>query len=382
MHKVVSINLNGNAYQLEEPGYEALRAYLQRAEARLQGNPDRAEIMADLEQAIAEKCARYLAPHKTVVTAVEVETIIAEMGPVESGEAPGQTDASSSARNENASASTGATDGGTRRLYQIREGAMLAGVCNGIAAFFNIDVTVVRIVFVILTFATFGAWILAYFVMAIIIPYADTSEDRAAAYGLRLSAQELIDQARLHHSRFRARHEWRRTWRREQRAWHRHWSRHWNRHFRNLSEQARAASAASAPAMGYAAHAILGVTLPLFAIVNAAVFVAWIFALLSVITTGTIFGWHLPMDLPLWGSILILIALYAIATAPLRAARHAGYHAWGGHRYGPWGALAGMFWLAFTVLFFWLAYHHIPQVHALIDQLPSTWQRTTNSLIV
>ncbi len=30
MQKVVSINLNGNAYQLEEPGYEALRSYLQR----------------------------------------------------------------------------------------------------------------------------------------------------------------------------------------------------------------------------------------------------------------------------------------------------------------------------------------------------------------
>ena len=37
--------------------------------------------------------------------------------------------------------------------------------------------------FVILTFATFGAWILAYLIMAIVIPYADTPEDRAAADG-------------------------------------------------------------------------------------------------------------------------------------------------------------------------------------------------------
>ncbi len=373
MHKVVSINLNGNAYQLEEPGYEALRAYLQRAESRLHDNPDRTEIMADLEQAIAEKCARYLASHKTVVSATEIETIIAEMGPVESGEAPGETDTATGARKESAKAA----DDTPRRLYQIREGAMLTGVCNGIAAFFGIDVTVVRIVFVILTFATFGAWILAYFVMAMIIPYADTSEDRAAAYGLRLSAQELIDQAKLHHSRFRARHEWRRTWRREQRAWHRHW----NRHFRHLSEQGRAAYAANAPAMSYAAHALMGITLPVFAIINAAVFVSWVFVLLSVILTGTVFGWPLPTDLPLWGSILILIALYAVATAPLRAARHAGYQAWGPH-YGPWGALAGVFWLGFTALFFWLAYQHIPQVHALIDQLPATWQRTTGSLTV
>ena len=32
MQKVISINLNGNAYQLDESGYDALRAYLARAE--------------------------------------------------------------------------------------------------------------------------------------------------------------------------------------------------------------------------------------------------------------------------------------------------------------------------------------------------------------
>src|SRR5262249_48718950 len=60
MQKVITINLNGNAYQLDEAGYEALVAYLDRAERQLRDNPDRAEILADLEQAIAEKCLRYL----------------------------------------------------------------------------------------------------------------------------------------------------------------------------------------------------------------------------------------------------------------------------------------------------------------------------------
>jgi len=35
MHKVIVINLNGNAYQLDEIGYDAVRAYLDRAEAQL-----------------------------------------------------------------------------------------------------------------------------------------------------------------------------------------------------------------------------------------------------------------------------------------------------------------------------------------------------------
>ena len=36
MQKVVSISLNGVAYQLEEPGYDDLRVYLERAEARIE----------------------------------------------------------------------------------------------------------------------------------------------------------------------------------------------------------------------------------------------------------------------------------------------------------------------------------------------------------
>ncbi|RYG75359.1 hypothetical protein EON77_11290, partial [bacterium] len=83
MRKVTTVNLNGNAFQLEESAYERLRAYLDDAGARLRGNPDRAEIVADLEQAIADKCASSLGPHKNVVSDAEIEQILREMGPVE-----------------------------------------------------------------------------------------------------------------------------------------------------------------------------------------------------------------------------------------------------------------------------------------------------------
>ena len=51
MNKVVTIDLNGRAYQLEESGFDALRAYLDDAEVRLADDPGKAEIIADLEQA-------------------------------------------------------------------------------------------------------------------------------------------------------------------------------------------------------------------------------------------------------------------------------------------------------------------------------------------
>jgi len=83
MQKVISINLNGNGYQLDESGYDALREYLARAEHELEANPDRAEIMADLEQAIADKCQKFLGPHKSVVNSSEIELIVKEMGPID-----------------------------------------------------------------------------------------------------------------------------------------------------------------------------------------------------------------------------------------------------------------------------------------------------------
>ncbi|HEX4269392.1 MAG TPA: PspC domain-containing protein [Steroidobacteraceae bacterium] len=387
MQKVVGINLNGNAYQVEEPGYEALRAYLQGAESRLESNPDRAEIMADLEQAIAEKCGRYLGPSKTVVTAAEMATIIAEIGPVDSPEATAEAGPSGEAD----ATDTAGKQGGPRRLYQIRQGAMISGVCNGIAAFFAIDVTIVRLVFVLLACVTFGAGVVAYIVMAVVIPYADTAEDRAAAYGLRLKAQELLDQANLHRASARARREWRRAWKWQQRAWQRSWGEHWQSHWDQKRRhwdrgwermaQTQAAMATGAAPMGPFGHVLAGITLPVFAVVNAALFVAWILVIMSALMTGAIFGWPLPADLPLWGTLLILCAVYLVLTSPLRAARHGAHLAWGPY-YPMWSALSSVFWLGFTALFLWLAYQHLPQVHALLDQLPSFWRSRRISFVV
>src|SRR5580700_9658161 len=180
MNTVIIINLNGNAFHLDEPAYQSLRGYLERAQAQLKDNPDKIEIMADLEQAIADKCAHFLRPHKNVLTAAEIAEVLNEMGPVESGSGADASAAASSAPNATANSGTAAT-GAPKRLYQIREGAMLSGVCTGLAAYLNIDVTIVRIVFVLLTLLTTGIWILVYLGLMLAIPFANTGEEHAAA---------------------------------------------------------------------------------------------------------------------------------------------------------------------------------------------------------
>lgn len=56
-----------------------------------------------------------------------------------------------------------------RRLYKSNENKLLDGVCGGVAEYFDIDPTLVRLAWVLFT-AMGGAGIVAYIVAAIVIP--------------------------------------------------------------------------------------------------------------------------------------------------------------------------------------------------------------------
>ncbi len=60
-----------------------------------------------------------------------------------------------------------------KRLYKSRSDRRLFGVLGGIAEYFGLDPSLIRIVYVFITFFTLGLpGILFYFLMAIIIPRA------------------------------------------------------------------------------------------------------------------------------------------------------------------------------------------------------------------
>ena len=56
-----------------------------------------------------------------------------------------------------------------KKLYKIEKGNMLDGVCGGIAEYFNIDPTLVRLGWALISLAG-GSGVVAYIVCAIIIP--------------------------------------------------------------------------------------------------------------------------------------------------------------------------------------------------------------------
>ena len=69
-----------------------------------------------------------------------------------------------------------------RKLYRSRQDRMVAGVCGGLAAYLDVDPTLVRVATVLLAALTQGAVLVAYVVMAIVVP-EDPAEDTTQTDG-------------------------------------------------------------------------------------------------------------------------------------------------------------------------------------------------------
>jgi phage shock protein PspC (stress-responsive transcriptional regulator) len=388
MNKVITINLNGNAYQLEEDGFEALRRYLDSAARRLEGNPDKAEIIADIEQSIGDKFRAVLGVTKTVVATKEVEDVIAEMGPVEDDSAADDSaGARGSAPGEKGGpemAAPGGPAGAAKRLYKIRDGAMIGGVCNGLAAYFGVDVTIVRIAFAFTAFM-WGSGLLLYVIMMIVLPRAETPAEKAAAYGAPSTAEEFIRRAKAGYYEGmktfgdkKAYREWKWQFKREMRQhkrdfqrefhrnvneWRQNWRQHWGQH-------------PHAEPDSWIAGSFLSLLITVVSLVG-------LFAILSLVFTGSVFSFAPPSGMPLWMGILFLFLIFQIIKWPLKAARHSVYYHGG---YGPGYCWHGPFfggtfvWLVALVALLWLANHHSPKAHELLEQARHQTHSAVDSL--
>ncbi len=57
-----------------------------------------------------------------------------------------------------------------KKLYKIEEGKKLDGVCGGLAEYLNVDPTLVRLVWALVTLCTVGVGLIGYIVCAVIMP--------------------------------------------------------------------------------------------------------------------------------------------------------------------------------------------------------------------
>jgi len=168
MQKVIQISLGGHTvmFQLEEDAYSALQSYLERARTRLKSDPDRDEVLRDLEQSIGDKLVSLLRSENRVINRREVDAVLEQVGTVDAGSAEA---AGPNTRHER-----------PRRLCRIQEGQWLAGVCQGLAAYSSISVEWVRTIFLATSVLTGGLPILVYIVLMFVLPIARTHDDYVA----------------------------------------------------------------------------------------------------------------------------------------------------------------------------------------------------------
>jgi phage shock protein PspC (stress-responsive transcriptional regulator) len=168
----ITVSLNRSTVQMNEASFVRLENYLGEASRTLALNPDRHEILADLEQAIADRCLQRLPAGQTVISLMELDVVLADVGEVR--------DIASEPNEPKAEYIPRDSQPPPKRLEQVNEGAILAGICAGIARYTDIDVVWVRIVLVIMTVLSGFTAVLIYALLMLLLPIEPTRADSAA----------------------------------------------------------------------------------------------------------------------------------------------------------------------------------------------------------
>ncbi len=184
MNKTVSINLGSRNFFIEETAYQKLDAYLSSVKAHFAPYRGSAEIVSDMEDRIAEKFSeKFKNDPQAVITEKDVESLIGELGTVEDF----------SAEEGKGGRTQGKPEAGSlapKRLMRNQDDKIIAGVCSGIAAYFDVDPIIIRFIFGILIFA-WGSIIPIYLLLWIIMPSAKTVTEKMQMRGERLNMDSL-----------------------------------------------------------------------------------------------------------------------------------------------------------------------------------------------
>jgi len=187
MKKTISVSLGRRCFILEEDAYSNLSSYLDSFKADIvrSGNLSVNEVMEDLELRIAELFTERLMGRE-VVNASIVNGVISQLG-MPGGE---QFSSNTFSQNNFSDNSYQETPRPTRRLFRDIDMKAIGGVCSGLAHYFNIDVAIVRVAFVVACILGLaGFWV--YIIFWIILPQARTPLEKCEMYGLPATPENI-----------------------------------------------------------------------------------------------------------------------------------------------------------------------------------------------
>ena len=181
MKKTFTINISGTVFHIEEDAYEVLQKYLVNLKNHFGSSDEGKEILADIESRIAEIFIENSTGEQKVVSIDMVNKAIEIMGTPEDFQ-----------EEENEEEYQPVEDGKRkRRLYRDPDHRVFGGVCGGLAAYFNMDPVILRIIFAVLFFVTSGAALLAYIILWIAVPKAKNTTQRLEMRGQEATVKNI-----------------------------------------------------------------------------------------------------------------------------------------------------------------------------------------------
>lgn len=183
MKKTLTVNLNGRVFNIDEDAYGLLEKYLENLRIYFRNEESSDEIIADFEARIEELFSNRIRLGYNVINIEEVEKIIAQMGrPDDFGE---QEDSFSS---ENKFAEEETV---SKKLFRNSDDKMIGGVFSGLAAYFGWSTLALRLIAIILVFAT-SFWIIPIYLIAwLIIPEVRTAEQKLQMQGKPITVENI-----------------------------------------------------------------------------------------------------------------------------------------------------------------------------------------------
>lgn len=196
MKKVININFQGRVIPIEEAAYDVLKQYVESLRKFFANEEGRDEIINDIEGRIAELFGERLKKGSTCITGEDVNCIIESMGRPEDFEGEennvkSQLGGEQSSQENNRSNYENQSASNRGRLYRDDNEKIIGGVCSGLAAYFRIDPTIIRLIFVLFVFSG-GAGFLLYILMWVILPSRQLDNDVPSTKRLYRNPEEKV----------------------------------------------------------------------------------------------------------------------------------------------------------------------------------------------
>ncbi|MBT3871764.1 MAG: PspC domain-containing protein [Flavobacteriaceae bacterium] len=174
MNKTVNINLAGTFFHIDEDAFAKLTRYLDAIRRSFSDLNGQEEIIKDIEARISELFSEKINNTSQVITIKELDEVIAVMGQPEDYMVDEEIfdDASSDQKNQTRNQSF------YKQLFRDTDNKFIAGVSSGLGHYFSVDAIWIRLAWIAMVLLGFGAPILVYIVLWVLIPEALTTSEK------------------------------------------------------------------------------------------------------------------------------------------------------------------------------------------------------------